>query len=39
MTLQEKIQKKAVGYGQLAPAFLEGAKFTMPKKKKRKNRR
>ena len=29
MTLQEKIQKKAVGYGQLAPAFLEGAKFAL----------
>ena len=29
MTLQEKIQKKAEGYGQLAPAFLEGAKFVL----------
>lgn len=29
MTLQEKIQKKAEGYGQLAPAFLEGAKFAL----------
>ena len=29
MTLQEKIQKKAVGYGSLAPAFLEGAKFAL----------
>lgn len=27
MTLQEKIQKKAEGYGELAPIFLEGAKF------------
>ena len=39
MTIQEKIKKKAEGFGKLAPAFLEGAKFTMPKKKKRKNRR
>ena len=38
MTLQEKIQKKAEGYGQLAPAFLEGAKFTMPKKKRKRKR-
>ena len=29
MTLQEKIQKKAEGYGQLAPAFLEGAEFAL----------
>ena len=29
MTLQEKIQKKAVGYGSLAPAFLEGAKSAL----------
>ena len=29
MTLQEKIQKKAEGYGQLAPSFLEGAKFAL----------
>ena len=27
MTLQEKIQKKAEGYGKLASVFLEGAKF------------
>ena len=29
MTLQEKIQKKAEGYGQLAPVFLEGARFAL----------
>ena len=29
MILQEKIQKKAEGYGKLAPAFLEGAKFAL----------
>lgn len=29
MILQEKIQKEAEGYGQLAPAFLEGAKFAL----------
>lgn len=29
MTLQEKIKKKAVGYGKLAPVFLEGAKFAL----------
>ena len=29
MTLQEKIKKKADGYGKLAPAFLEGAKFAL----------
>ena len=29
MTLQEKIQKKSEGYGQLVPAFLEGAKFAL----------
>ena len=27
MTLKEKIQKKAEGFGKLAPVFLEGAKF------------
>ena len=29
MTLREKIQKKAEGYGKLAPAFLEGAEFAL----------
>ena len=29
MTLQEKIQKKAEGFGKLAPVFLEGAKFVL----------
>ena len=29
MTLQEKIQKKAEGYGTLAPVFLEGTKFAL----------
>ena len=29
MTLHEKIQKKAKGYGPLAPVFLEGAKFAL----------
>ena len=29
MILQEKIQKKAGGFGKLAPAFLEGAKFAL----------
>ena len=29
MTLQEKIQKKAEGFGKLAPAFLEGANFAL----------
>lgn len=29
MTLQEKIQKKAEGFGTLAPAFLEGTKFVL----------
>lgn len=29
MTLQEKIQKKAGGYGKLATAFLEGAEFAL----------
>lgn len=29
MTLQEKIQKKAEGFGKLAPVFLEGAKFAL----------
>ena len=32
MTLQEKIQKKAEGYGKLAPVFLEGAKFALNNK-------
>lgn len=27
--IQEKIQKKAEGYGKLAPAFLEGAEFAL----------
>ena len=27
MIIQEKIQKKAEGFGQLAPVFLEGAEF------------
>ena len=27
MILQEKIQKKAEGFGKLAPVFLEGAEF------------
>ena len=27
--IQEKIKKKAEGYGKLAPAFLEGAKFAL----------
>ena len=27
--MQEKIQKKAKGYGKLAPVFLEGAKFAL----------
>ena len=27
--LQEKIQKKAAGFGRLAPVFLEGAKFAL----------
>ena len=27
MTIQEKIQKKAEGFGKLAPAFLEGTPF------------
>ena len=27
--IQEKIQKKAEGFGKLAPAFLEGAKFAL----------
>ena len=27
MIIQEKIQKKAEGFGRLAPAFLEGAEF------------
>ena len=29
MTIQEKIQNKAEGYGKLAPVFLEGAKFAL----------
>ena len=29
MILQEKIQKKAEGFGKLAPVFLEGEKFTL----------
>lgn len=29
MTLQEKIQKKAEEYGNLAPVFLEGANFAL----------
>ena len=29
MTVQEKIKKKAEGYGKHAPVFLEGAKFAL----------
>ena len=29
MILQKKIQKKAEGFGKLAPVFLEGAKFAL----------
>ena len=29
MTLQEKIQKKAEGFGKLAPVFLEDAEFAL----------
>ena len=29
MTFQEKIQKKAEGYGKLTPVFLEGAEFAL----------
>lgn len=29
MTVQEKIQKKAEGYGKLASVFLEGAEFAL----------
>ena len=29
MTLQDKIKKKAEGFGKLAPAFLEGVKFAL----------
>lgn len=29
MTLQEKIQKKAEGFGKLASVFLEGAEFAL----------
>ena len=29
MIVQEKIQKKAEGFGKLAPVFLEGAKFAL----------
>ena len=32
MTLQEKIQKKAEGFGKLAPAFIEGAKYALENK-------
>ena len=27
--IQEKIRKKAEGFGKLAPAFIEGAKFAL----------
>ena len=27
--MQEKIQKKAKGYGKLAPAFIDGAEFAL----------
>ena len=29
MILQEKIRKKAEGFGKLAPAFIKGAKFAL----------
>ena len=29
MIFQEKIKKEAEGYGKLAPAFIEGAKFAL----------
>ena len=29
MTVQEKIKKKAEGFGKLAPVFLEGAEFAL----------
>ena len=29
MALQEKIKKKAEGFGKLAPVFLEGAEFAL----------
>ena len=29
MTIQEKIQKKAEGFGKLAPVFLEGVNFAL----------
>lgn len=29
MTIQEKIQKKAEGFGKLAPVFFEGAEFAL----------
>ena len=29
MILQEKIRKKAEGFGQLAPVFIEGAEFAL----------
>ena len=29
MILQEKINEEADGYGKLAPAFIEGAKFAL----------
>ena len=32
MILQEKIKKKAEGYGKLAPVFLEGAEFALKNK-------
>ena len=31
MTIQEKIRKKAEGFGQLAPVFIEGANFALEK--------
>ena len=31
MIIQEKIKKEAEGYGKLAPAFIEGAEFTLNK--------
>ena len=31
MTVQEKIKKEAEGYGTLAQAFIEGAKFALEK--------
>ena len=29
MIIQEKIKKEAEGYGKLAPAFIEGARFAL----------